>query len=73
MSRLIDADALNRQIISGKYIQDWETVTLMIALVGRCPAIDAEPVRHGRWIPDDKTDPSKLLKEPSPLQVKQCA
>lgn len=51
MQRLIDADALN-----GKYrlMRDVETGDLVMAIVDVTidaqPIVDAEPVRHGRWI-----------------------
>jgi hypothetical protein len=41
--RLIDADALNwgRCPASGKLVSDW---------LAEAPTIEAEPVRHGRWM-----------------------
>ena len=50
--RLIDADALihrllNTKIVSANLLQYANAVTNMI---GDAPTIEAEPVRHGRWI-----------------------
>ena len=42
MPRLIDADALMKSAWS------WDVE----CLIKQAPTIDAEPVRHGRWIPE---------------------
>lgn len=55
MPRLIDADALafdvlGLTIVSPEVMNYANAVTVAIA---KAPTIDAEPVRHGRWIRDD--------------------
>ena len=48
--RIIDADelkALRELYIQGKL----QFVENEYDLIDKCPTIDAEPVRHGRWIP----------------------
>ena len=49
--RIIDADelkALRELYIQGKL----QFVENEYDLIDKCPTIDAEPVRHGRWIED---------------------
>lgn len=52
--RLIDADALIKEIDNEMFSTEsrkcWEKMR-----VRKMPTIDAEPVRHGRWIPQDNT------------------
>ena len=48
--RIIDADelkALRELYIQGKL----QFVENEYDLIDKCPTIDAEPVRHGRWVP----------------------
>ena len=48
--RIIDADelkALRELYIQGKL----QFIENEYDLIDKCPTIDAEPVRHGRWIP----------------------
>ena len=48
--RIIDADelkALRELYIQGKL----QFIKNEYDLIDKCPTIDAEPVRHGRWIP----------------------
>ena len=48
--KIIDADelkALRELYIQGKL----QFVENEYDLIDKCPTIDAEPVRHGRWIP----------------------
>lgn len=49
--RIIDADelkALRELYIQGKL----QFIESEYDLINKCPTIDAEPVRHGRWIED---------------------
>lgn len=57
--RLIDADALIEDI---KSFWDWDSIDGITATtvlkqtmtdISNAPTIDAEPVRHGRWIVED--------------------
>ena len=47
--RLIDADALNLEY-EVDMADDWKTAHEMANIVKYAPTIDAEPVRHGKWI-----------------------
>ena len=50
--RLIDANDLKMRIQSGvDLIFDRATESEFIYMIDSQPAIEAEPVRHGRWIP----------------------
>lgn len=63
--RLIDADATRKNILNLKMSQITRIKTLerimmmewcraeMLKIIDNAPTIDAEPVRHGRWIKDD--------------------
>lgn len=57
MQRLIDADALKNDILkSAVMIDDTGIQTgyeIAIELINRQPTIDAEPVRHGKWITEE--------------------
>ena len=57
MTRYIDADALTDDILkSAVMIDDTGIQTgyeIAIELIKRQPTIDAEPVRHGKWIKAD--------------------
>jgi hypothetical protein len=46
MTRLIDADALKERIITPRA----NGKDLITELIDSMPTIDAEPVRHGKWI-----------------------
>lgn len=57
MARLIDADALiyplKMQAESFRRIGEWVRADVLddcIVEIGEQPIVDAEPVRHGRWI-----------------------
>ena len=56
MERLIDADALY-ELLDGGYDIDLdelpETKAELLRMIDHEETIDAEPVRHGRWIIDD--------------------
>ena len=47
--RLIDADALIAQI--EKRLCHAKTIVWLCRIIGEVPTIEAEPVRHGRWVP----------------------
>ena len=49
MTRLIDADALNLEY-EVDMADDWKTAHEIANIVKYAPTIDAEPVRHGKWI-----------------------
>lgn len=51
--RLIDADALNLEY-EVDMADDWKTAHEIANIVKYAPTIDAEPVRHGKWIWNDK-------------------
>lgn len=44
--RLIDADRLKRQVEG----RSWRAKEKFIELIDTAPTIEAEPVKHGRWI-----------------------
>lgn len=48
--RLIDADALKRDIDLAP--DEWAKGRTIEGVIAEQPTIDAEPVRHGRWIHD---------------------
>lgn len=54
MTRLIDADAIDKRYVPIAPIVDWGTVhyewVAFIDDINELPTIDAEPVRHGKWI-----------------------
>lgn len=62
MARLIDADALYKEIkriydehycnSSYQFIHDF--FRAILRRIGRVPTVDAVPVVHGRWITDEK-------------------
>ena len=58
MTRLIDADALTIQVLK-KAMDDaflngnTDMHRLLIQVIAHQPTIDAEPVRHGKWIKAD--------------------
>lgn len=49
--RLIDADAL-REIWLASDDFDNDTINAVLYSIDEAPTMDAEPVRHGRWIKD---------------------
>jgi hypothetical protein len=55
MTRLIDADALNREIDKVECFSRDPYVTYMSECIANAPTVDAVPVRHGKW--DIKKDP----------------
>lgn len=52
--RLIDADKLKSELFDADWMMDNDE-HMVEKIVERQPTVDAEPVRHGRWIrnPDD--------------------
>ena len=57
--RIIDADelkALRELYIQGKL----QFIGNEYDLIDKCPTIEAEPVRHGRWIKTDYFDAHKI-------------
>lgn len=55
MTRLIDADALNLEY-EVDMADDWKTAHEIANIVKYAPTIDAEPVKHGKWIETDEWD-----------------
>ena len=53
--RLISADGLKGYVnsISTHWLNEWDTVGVLAA-IDKQPTIDAEPVKHGRWIWDKR-------------------
>lgn len=47
MSRLIDADALTDKL--GTFME-WENAGFVQKCIDDAPTIEAEPVKHGRWV-----------------------
>lgn len=50
MARLIDADELKETIVSQYGAQATPGVLGALHLIETAPTVDAEPVRHGKWI-----------------------
>ena len=50
--RLIDADTLIEKIKGMRPFGDPRTESAVLANIAFCPTIDAQPVRHGRWVPE---------------------
>lgn len=61
--RLVDADALMREF--AKFVRasnnsdfaDDPTWNDAVSLLGSAPTIEAEPIKHGRWVETDRDDP----------------
>ena len=51
MGRLIDADKLAKDIndLSTHPLNEWDTMGVLMR-IDKQPTVDAEPVRHGRWV-----------------------
>ena len=49
MPRLIDADELKREFVGNRY-----GTKAIEYVIDNVPTVDAEPVRHGRWIYKEK-------------------
>ena len=60
MQKLIDADALKDDILKSAVMIDDRGIQtgyeIAIELIKRQPTIDAEPVRHAKWIESDEYD-----------------
>lgn len=61
--RLIDADMCMEKIKDMPITYDAETVQRCIEVLSNAPTIDAEPVRHGKWI-DETFKPWGLVHHP---------
>lgn len=71
--RLIDADALKAEIMRRRKAAKTLTGVDMVMLTDAQPTIDAEPVRHGRWIPvHELTREGILPDEPIGYMCDQC-
>lgn len=49
MSRLIDAGELRRKIMEQEM---WNVQDFVYKSIDDAPTVDAEPIRHGRWVKD---------------------
>lgn len=58
MTRLIEADTLKDDILKSAVMIDDRGIQtgyeIAIELIKRQPTVDAEPIRHGKWIIDDE-------------------
>ena len=84
--RLIDADAMKANlglmaasksnadvILRNGYGQCWVPLSRFLQLIGEAPTIEAEPVRHGRWVPIyELTSEGILPDEPMGYMCDQC-
>jgi len=61
--RLIDADALNLEY-EVDMADDWKTAHEIANIVKYAPTVDAEPVKHGKWI---KADSQQYFRKHYPL------
>lgn len=50
MSDLISREALRREIYKDMAIEDNKRVTQLLQAIMDAPTIEAEPVRHGKWV-----------------------
>lgn len=54
MARLIDANALRRKICAAceerLACTDMGNICFEVACIDNAPTVDAEPIRHGRWV-----------------------
>jgi len=55
--RLIDADALREEVLYDNTFEN-DTVNYYLGVIDDQPTIDAEPVRHGKWM--EKRETSKF-------------
>lgn len=79
--RLIDADALTEDMLfrCNQEIAKYKTMRRALGDVGRvafdsvknAPTIDAEPVRHGRWI--DEVEPNAVTASGREVHVFRCS
>lgn len=46
-------EALRTPMLKGTFT---DTMSLAVSLVKEVPTIEAEPIKHGRWLPSDKGD-----------------
>ena len=59
MARAIDAELLKENCkITGEFMNNFECVSLATlgAIIDKQPTIEAEPVKHGKWIKDKDRD-----------------
>ena len=66
MTKLIDSDALRRDMYQKSMVEDsdmqkwdsgcWIRYKLFENVLDEQPTVDAEPVRHGKWIETDEWD-----------------
>lgn len=53
--RLIDADALKQETREAiKHLRNYQGVAICLKALNDAPTIEAEPVRHGRWIEEER-------------------
>ena len=48
------ADAMDEAIIKGLHNANSKKYSRFLALIATAPTVDAEPVRHGKWIKEDE-------------------
>lgn len=63
MTRLTDVDMCIAKIKDMPVTYDAETVQRCIEIVSNAPTIDAEPVRHGKWIRQTDTRFGEMLND----------
>lgn len=65
--RLIDADALHESIDTKTYRHTY--IEQIHEIIDKAPTIDAEPVKHGEWIPCDERLPDNKTYVLTTIQV----
>ena len=56
--RVIDADELLAEDFTDSFVDPYDQA-IFEAIIEQAPTIEAEPVKHGRWVADDKFDNGK--------------
>lgn len=65
--RLVDADKLKAEF-TGNFQNEYG-IAQVKAIIDTMPTIDAEPVRHGRWLTWEDRFPGKITKKKNNLGV----
>ncbi len=74
MGRLIDLDDIGLEkrnpdtCINREYVRGWNAA---VSIIDHAPTVDAEPVRHGRWL-DEKTGDPVLFDKKDGCPERSC-
>ena len=70
--RLIDADAFSAQFDGYGWGEECDGLKVL-AMLDEAPTIDAEPVRHGRWISEKCNHKPCRIKNPEKWVTYKCS